>query len=362
MSSRRNTNESYEKLNSALTSGLVGNFYIFHGEERYLLEHSLNTIRQLMCPDGLESFNYRRYEGKDLQLDDFENAIDTLPAFAERTLIEVHDFDLFKGRKTSSSNNENSTGPSTSTQSKDDKERIASIMSNLPEYVCLVIIYNTLEFKPDNRVKLDKEIQSHCQVVEFPIQEQSKLINWISRRFSALGKRISNQDAIYMAHITDGYMAALVSEIEKVSAYSDNDTISRSDIDAVVIPVVNAFAYTLTDALLEGNAQLAINTLEMLFSLREPAQKIIYSISLKMRQLLTARVCIENGISQKEFMEICSIRFDFQARILMDTARKTTLDKCCNAVIYCSQAAYDLNSSPEPESRLIELLLHILSD
>ena len=363
MAQKKKTDDSYERFSASAKTGQFGNLYIFHGEERYLLEHSIAELRRHLCPDGLGGFNYRRFEGRDLRIDDFSDAINTLPVFAERTLIEVHDFDVFKGKRSAAADAETPDPPSHAKSAKADdnkeKQQLAGLFSDLPDYACVVIIYDTIPYKPDSRVKLDKEILNHAQVVEFSVQEQAKLTNWIRRRFEAAGKHIDRADAEYLTLITDGYMAALVGEIEKVAAFSDGETISRADIDAVVTPVINAFAYKLTDAILTRKHEEAMRILDELLLMREPAQKIIFSISLKMRQFLAARVCIENKQSKTALMEMCGIRYDFQADTLINTARKTTLAKCCSAVILCAEAAFGLNSAPEPEARLVELVTRL---
>ena len=363
MAQKKKADDSYERFSASAKAGHFGSLYIFHGEERYLLEHSLGELRRHLCPDGLGGFNYRRFEGKDLRTDDLAEAVDTLPVFAERTLIEVHDFDIFKGKKSAAADSEEPepTAAAKSAKSDDnnDKQQLAGIFSDLPDYVCLVFVYSALPYKPDGRLKLDKEILSRAQVVEFSLQEQSKLTNWIRRRFEAAGKGIDRADAEYLTLITDGHMAALVGEIEKVAAFSDSDTVSRADIDAVVTPVLNAFAYKLTDAILTQKHEEALRLLDELLLMREPAQKIIFSISLKMRQFLAARVCIEDKLGKSALIEMCGIRFDFQPDTLMNTARKTTLARCRDAVLLCSQAALDLNSAPEPEARLVELVTRL---
>ena len=369
MAQKKKPDDSYEKFAASVKAGSFGNLYIFHGEERYLLEHSVAELRRHLCPDGLDGFNYKRFEGKDIRIADLNDAIDTFPVFADKTLIEAHDFDLFKGKEKLSEetgiSESRATGKSSKggkgakTETNAEKQQLADILSDLPDYVCIVFIYDTLQYKPDGRQKLDKAILDNARVVEFTIQEQAKLTNWIRRRFEATGKHIDRADAEYLALITDGHMAALVGEIEKVAAYSDSETINRSDIDAVVTPVINAFAYKLTDAILTRRHKEAMRILDELLLMREPAQKILYSISLKMRQFLAARICLDDGMDKADLMEMCGIRFDFQAAILLDTARKTTLSNCRDAVLLCSQAAFDLNSAPEPEARLIELLTKI---
>jgi len=331
-------NNNYDNLLSSLKSGEIGTFYIFHGEERYLLDYCLGQLRAKLCPDGLDGFNYKRYDSKNLSLDELEEAINTLPAFAERTFIEVHDFDIF---------------------ATNVRERICKIVSDLPEYVCLLFVYNTVAYKPDGRVKQNKEIQKNANIVEFVVQDQEKLVKWVKRHFTDAGKKIDTQEAEYISFITGGLMSTLKGEIEKVAAFSKSDIIIRDDIDAVVSPVLDAVTFKLTDAIVSGNFKLSTQILGELFQMREAPHKMIYSISLKLRQLLVARVCIENGLGKTHFMEMCGIRHEFQARGLWATANKSTLSDCKASVIHCSETALDLNSTTDPEARIVELLLRL---
>ena len=372
MAQKKKTDDSYEKFIASYKAGEIGNFYILHGDERYLLDHSLSEIRKKLCPDGLNGFNYRRFEGRNISLEELDAAINTLPFFADRTLVEIHDIILFpQSRKSSADNESDGTAGSVieddSASDSDEqdadnnaeRQHLLQILSNLPEHVCLVIVFNTLPFKPDSRLKHDKEILRLARVVNFTIQDQAKLLNWIHRRFEAEGKRINRSDAEYLALITDGLMTSLVGEIGKVSAYSQGETVTRADIDAVVTPVPNAIAYKLSDALLAGKHTEAMHILDGLFQMREPAQRIIFNISMKMRHFLAARICIEENLGKRKLIELCGFRYDFLATILLDAARNATLEKCRSAVLLCSGAAYDINNTNEPEARLVELLAQL---
>jgi len=325
----------YARLTDAIAAGYAGNFYIFHGDERYLLDRLLSALRKLLCPGGLDSFNYKRFEGKAVSADGLSDAINTLPSFADRTLVEIHDFDIFK---------------------EEHRQRLHEILTDLPDYVCLVLVYDTIPYKPDGRVKLNAEILKKAEVVRFDIQEQSKLTDWIRRHFADYRKKIGKADAEYLAVITGGLMSSLHGEIGKVASYSKEETVTRADIDAVVIPVLDAVTYKLSNALVGRNHEEAMRILDELLQMREAPHKLIYSISLNMRQLLAARICIDSGFGRSALMDMCDIRHDFIARSLLDTARGMTLAECRDAVLFCSQTAYELNSSSEPESRLIELV------
>ena len=300
-----------------------------------MLERSLKSLRALLCPEGLDSFNYRRYEGKELTVEVFDDAVNTFPVFADRTLVEIHDFDIFK---------------------VSERQDFLDILSDLPTHVCVVLVYSTIEYKPDGRQKISKEILKHANVVEFVLQDQDKLIKWIKAHFLDAGKSISTIDAEYLAFITGGLMATLNGEIEKTAAYAKKDNVTRLDIDAVVTPVLDTVAYKLTDALVSRDNKRALCVLDELFQMREAPHKLIYSISLKMRQLLAARIFIDNNIDKTTFMDMCGIRHEFQARTLFSTAKKASLLDYQNSVLYCSSTALELNSTTDPESRLVELV------
>jgi len=340
MPPKNKSNDDYKAFLAALKSGEIGCFYIFHGEERYLLRHCLTGLRDLLCPSGLNGFNYKRYEGKALTIDELSEAIDTLPNFSERTLIEIHDFDIFKANES-------------------DKKRLGEILSQLPEYVCIVLIYDALDYKPDRRVKANSAILQYASVVEFSVQEQSLLIKWIAKHFADAGKRISSADAGYLALITGGYMSTLLGEIEKTAAFARDEVITRADIDAVVTPVLDAVVYKMTDAIAKRDHILAMNIMDELLRMKEAPHRLLFSISLTMRQLMAARVCIESKRHVKDLMQMCNLRYDFQAKALMDTARNMNISGCRKAVLHCSQAALELNSTTEQEACLTELILKL---
>jgi len=340
--------DGYQRFIKSLSEGQISSFYIFHGEESYLLQSSVAELRQRLCPGGLDGFNYKRMDGKNFNIGAIRDAIETLPAFAEKTLIEVHDVDLFK-------------------LDDKDKEKLLGILPELPDYICIVFIYDTVPYalpakppaKPPDSVERNSAILKFADVVEFTVQNQDKLIKWIKRHFADAGKSISTPDAEHLAFITGGFMSSLQGEIEKTAAYAREETVTRADIDAVVTPVLDAVAYKLTDALTRRDYAASMRLLDDLLLMREAPHKILFSIALKMRQLLAARVFIESKQDKAALMKLCGLRHEFQARLLFETARKMTLSDCRDNVLCCAGTALELNSMAEPEARLIELIVKL---
>lgn len=86
----------YEEFHDALQSGAVGNVYIFHGEETYLMQQAVAELQARLVPAGFEEFNYHRLAGKGLTMQEVVEAAEAMPMMAERTLVTVEDMDLFR--------------------------------------------------------------------------------------------------------------------------------------------------------------------------------------------------------------------------------------------------------------------------
>ncbi|MBR5381334.1 MAG: hypothetical protein IK136_01800 [Oscillospiraceae bacterium] len=94
MAEKKRGGDGYRAFRRALAEDKIENAYVFYGEERYLLDHSLSELRKKLVTEGLEEFNHRRFEGRGLTISELSEAVDALPVFAERTLVEVRDFEF----------------------------------------------------------------------------------------------------------------------------------------------------------------------------------------------------------------------------------------------------------------------------
>ena len=227
---KKTENTEYIELRRDLKEKRAKPLYAFYGSERFMLGWALKELRKRIQP-GTEEFNDRRFDGKTVTIDELADALEMLPAFSDFVLIEVTDYDFSK-------------------LGDDDISRLKSLLSDIPEYMCVVFIFDENGMKLDGRRKQNAELKKLFTQVLFTRQEDAELRNWIKRHFAADGKSISDADADYLAYITGGLMTSMAGEIDKVTAYSRGERITRQDIDAVVIPTLEAQTYELTDALL----------------------------------------------------------------------------------------------------------------
>jgi len=333
----------YEILKADLKNKQPGRFYIFHGEENYLRSHYLGLLKKQILSGPAEDFNFHRFTQENMNLDALQDAVEAIPMMAERSMIQVDDYDLFK-------------------LNESDRERMVGILSDLPDYCCLVFYYETVEFSPDKRQKkLWGVISSNATIAEFEKQQGRELVAWIRRHFMRQKKDIDDRLAQYLIYITGGTMTALASEIEKICSYAEGQIIQRTDIDAVVEPVLDAIVFNITDAITEGDYGLALSKLQTLIKMQEKPLVILGAIGSQMRWLRCAKMLSANGKGKESLMALCGMK-EYPARKAMSAAAHISMEFCDKAVVLCAETDYRMKTSYDDPQRMLELLLLQLAE
>lgn len=334
---KKKEDPSYEELRKELGAESLGNLYIFHGEETYLRDKSLEDMKKLLLTGGLDDFNYHLIPGKEYTLSRLHGAVNALPMMSERTMVVVTDCDIEKG----------------------DKEGLLELLGDLPDYVCLVFVYDVVEFKLDSRGKLARLVKEKGKIVNFVRQQQDKLEKWIAMRFQALGHEISRADAGYLVFRCGDLMNTLISEIGKVGAYAKDRRITREDIDAVSTPQLDAVIFNLTDAVAGKNFDQAFRVLGELLQMQEAPIKLLAVLAKQVRQLYTARLGAERRKNTQWLMELWGMR-EFQAQKLMQAGRRFSLEWYRWALLRCEAADLEMKSTgADGQEVLVNLLLEL---
>ena len=135
MAKKADTNDTLQQLKTQLKQKKLGRAFVFHGEETFLLRYYLEQMRKLALDALTESFNYHRMNNETFTVQSFADSVENLPMMARSTFVQVDDIDLFRF-------------------SESDRESIAQILSDVPEFCTVVFTYITVPWKPDKRVKL----------------------------------------------------------------------------------------------------------------------------------------------------------------------------------------------------------------
>ena len=327
-----------QELKMAIREKNPGRLYIFHGEETFLLQHYLEQLRKLLIDELTESFNFHKLTSENFDIRSFADGVENLPMMAENTMVWVDEVDFFK-------------------LGESDREKMAEILGDIPEYCTVVFTYETTPWKPDKRLKkLWEAVDKNAAVVEFAKQEQKDLIPWVARHFAAHQKRIAPDLCAYLIDITGGTMTALAGEISKICAYSGAQDICKDDIDAVTEPVLDAVVFQMTDLLGQGEYGAALVKLRTLLKMQQEPLGILGAIGGHFRKLSTARTLLDNGKTSSELMRICGMT-DYPARKAMSAAGRFSGAFYARTAELILETDRQMKTSYDEPERLLEVLI-----
>ena len=337
------SNKAYQQLKSDIAQGTLGTVYVFYGEETYLREFYLSQAVKQLVPPGLEEFNYHKLEGKGLTVQTLTELVEAMPMMAQRTVIQVVDFDIFK-------------------LSEEQRKAFIAMLEDFPDYCCLIFVYDLLEYKPNRTMKtLCKAMDAYVRAVKFETQSRSDLLNWISRRFRAEGKSIDAQTAEHLIFTCGSLMNGLIPEIGKIAAYTRGSAVTKADIDAVAAPILEAQVFDMTAAISRGNYDRAAEILGALLKLQEEPIMLLGAMGKELRRLHTARLAIDNGKDKFWLMEQWKMRSDYPARLLLEAARSVSTRWTEDSVLRCQELDLRMKSvnGVDNEAELKQFLMEL---
>ena len=327
-----------QELKRDLKAKELGRLYFFYGEETFLLNHYLGQVKKLLLDPLTESFNFHRMNNETFDIRSFADAVENMPMMAENTLVQVDEVDPFK-------------------MNEAERNQMTEILSDIPDYCTVVFTFTAASWKPDKRLKkLWEAVSSNGALVEFVKQDQRDLVAWITRHFAAHKKQISAELCVYLIDITGGTMTALNGEIEKICSYSGADQIQKSDIDAVVEPVLDAVVFQMTDLLSEGQYDHALVKLQQLLKMQQDPLAILGAVGGHFRRIATARILLDYGKNSYELQKLYGLP-DYPARKTMEAARRFKQEFCRKASVLIVDADRNMKTSFDDKERLLELLI-----
>lgn len=342
MAKKQEQPDRIQNLKQAIRAKDPGRLYFFYGEEVFLLQHYLQQLRKVIIEELTESFNYHKLTSETFDIRSFADCVENLPMMAERTMVVVDEVDIFK-------------------MPESDREKIAEILEDIPDYCTVVFTYETTGFKPDKQLKKLWEAASKTgEFVEFAKQNQRELITWITRHFAANQKRITPDLCAYLIDITDGTMTSLAGEISKICAFSGSDEIRKSDIDAVTEPVLDAVVFQMTDMIGQNQFGGALVKLQQLLKMQEEPLLILATIGRHFRRLAAARTLLDNGKNAADLMRLYNLS-DYPARKMMSAAGRfggAFYEKAAELVL---ESDRQIKTSFDEPERILEVLIMALA-
>lgn len=272
--------------------------YLFYGEEDYLMDYSIETLKQKYINKGLESLNYILLDGDIIEMKDIYDACETLPFMSEKKIVIIKNLGIFgsktKGQAAEYFNNK--------------RDELKNYILTLEDYICLVFLEKNINI--DKRKALIKSIKKSGEIIEFTKLKGRDLNNWINKAFKKHKKTISYQNinyfiqhSLYFDRDMKKSLYDLENEIIKLVNFTgDRKEITAKDIDVVMAKSLDTNIFNLLNSIGQKNINNALIVFNEMCISNEPIPLILHMIIRQLRLIFIFKLLKDKGYDRKSTM------------------------------------------------------------
>lgn len=183
-----------------------------------------------------------------------------------------------------------------------DLERLEEYIKNPNKSSVLLFIASQI----DKRRKGYKLFKKYGEVVEFRKLNPNEFKKWIEKYFVDHKKKIRNYELQYLSnHLgylnknADMTLYNVSQELEKIINYSNEKVITKKIIDQFVDEPIENSIFKLIDGLLEGDTQVALDTLNHMDYKGEALLMILFMIIQQFRNIYKVKLLNDAGLTAK---------------------------------------------------------------
>lgn len=310
---------SYPLLKEQLKNNTLSPCFHFFGEEQYLKNHYIGSLKEKLVEPAMEAFNFTVLEGS-VSADSIITAVSTPPMLSEKKLIVLKETGIF-------------------TAGANGKAQLTELFEDFPPYAHLIAV----EEKTDKRSAVYKAFSKIGLSVEFAYRSRADLRAWVLKILKSRGKTMKAQtlDAFLEASGVDMY--GILSHLEKLIAHAAlRPEISLQDVETLLVRAVMTKEYVLTDALLAQNTPAAMAALEDLWEMQTDPMRILTVIASNYLSVTRARALLDDKIPYPAIVEALHLPVAFLAKKTVEAAGKTSMEKLERAVSAIRETDYKM--------------------
>ena len=301
---------NYEQFSKLIDSKKVDRIYLLYGE-KYFLDHFEISIKNLLLTNTNNYFNNMIFDGENINLNDLENAIDTLPLNSNKKCITIKNF-------------------AWENQSPENIEYLIKIFSDIPEYCTILMIeyhkinsvQNINKFKKIEKIITEKGIS--CKFEADNISIENQLIRWAKTEFH---KNLSLECAKIIKYKCKNLdINHIYNELKKVCNYEKDKIISKNSLDIISNFSENYAIFDLPKSIFLKNTKKSFNILNYLFKNKEEPIAILAVICSEYIDLYRTKILYKKSSDISEITE----KFDYKNK---EFKIKNAYKKCKNFTI-----------------------------
>lgn len=221
-----------------------------------------------------------------------------------------------------------------------------------------IVILTVITDKLDERKNIVKLIKKSAKVISKSSIDDKDLPIFVVNEFKSSGYNIDIKTANYFVNYVGKNVDVIISEIEKMIIYKDDDKrITIKDVNDVCCRVFNDNIFDLTDGIMKRDFKRAYECYKDLSFLGEEPIKIIALLANQFLLTYQVKLLSEDGKSSKEITEVLNVH-PYRVKLALQTDYLTY--ELRNILIKLHELDYDIKSGKlDKVTGLEDFILHL---
>ncbi len=250
----------YSEFLKAIQNRQIQPVLTFLGEESFLKGRALEAVLNRFLEPDSRAFNFRSLYAEELKDTTFLDDASTLPMFAEWKVLYLRDASALEKYMTRI------------------KEYLEKYLDQPSANTIMIFDVDAWE----GRSKLKNILSKKTAIVEFNPLSEKEMPSWINTHLRALNFQIDPEAVSALTERLGSDLTKISGELEKLMLMRHSEKrITLEDVETTVGNTPTATVWQWTEALLDQNAEKAI---DMLNDLMERGEEPVYLIGLLARQ------------------------------------------------------------------------------
>ncbi|MCT4621180.1 MAG: DNA polymerase III subunit delta [Marinisporobacter sp.] len=337
----------YKDVLKDLKNGQLNNLYLFYGREYYLIENTINAVKEKTINKGFEDLNYQFIDGKETDVDTIIHACETLPFMGEKRMVLVKDLECFFGKRKNISEGE--------------EERLIQYFTDIPDTTQLFFVA-TQEI--DKRKKIIKAIKKYGEMISFDKLTERDLYKWVQKIFKKYNKEIKEKEIAFLLELI-GYLDRnsnknlkdLDNEINKLCSFlGDRNLVTKTDIELLAPKSMENNIFSLVEFIGSKNTDKALSFFNDMLMEGESEIKILYMITRQFRYLFQIKLMEKQGYTAMAIGPKLGLR-PFVTKKYLSQARNFEVEVLRKALEVCLYTDESIKKGKIDQRLGIELLI-----
>ena len=284
----------YEELKRRLKQKTLDPLYLFTGEEIYLIEEAIRSIKNQFLSAEEQEANFHVFYADNLNWEDLFPLAQTFPFVGKNRLIVLKGLEKIK-------------------KGKEETTRLLNFLKKKRHSLTIIL---TAE-KIDQRTKFGKFLTEKAAAVHFYKLFENQVPSWIVQSVKSSGRSISLSLAQIMAQILGTDLSRLDNELTKIYLYMDQDKQITQKHLAIVSDGARIFSvFDLAKNLGEKRPEPSLKILNNLMDEGSNALLLLSMIVRQFRHLCLTKSLMQQGKGAAEVAKSIHLPMIFTRQII----------------------------------------------